>query len=159
MCHQHWKSKNRRALGLGCLASPAYFVIRKGTHMRRPTPKVVLYSPQAQVQVPVHTHTHTTNSPHEIFPTHINTKGPQPDQNQFMVKENVELALLVFTYLKDRSMIVIISPCFSCTGSSTVAPFTCVGFVELKLCNTAYKWRGEENTKDLLKVKFKSFQS
>ena len=49
------------------------------------------------------------------------------------------LAQLVLTYLKDRSTIVITSPCFSGTGLSKVDPFICVGFVELKLNNTAYK--------------------
>lgn len=33
---------------------------------------------------------------------------------------------------------VIRSPCFSCTGSSITDPFTCVGFVALKLNNVAF---------------------
>ena len=56
-----------------------------------------------------------------------------------LIPSELSLAHLVLTYLKDRSTIVITSPCFSCTGLSKVDPFICVGFVELKLNNTAYK--------------------
>lgn len=44
-----------------------------------------------------------------------------------------------FTHLKDRSTIVITSPCLRCTGSATTAPFTWVGQVELKLNSVAYR--------------------
>lgn len=55
---------------------------------------------------------------------------------------------------------VITSPCFSCTGLSIADPFTCVGFVELKLNNIAYKYKkGEEYvTNEHIKSEMNSFK-
>lgn len=49
------------------------------------------------------------------------------------------------TDLKERSTTVMTSPCFSRTGPSMAAPFTCVGFAELRLNRTACRWKDRGN--------------
>lgn len=58
-----------------------------------------------------------------------------------------------FTHLKDRSTIMITSPCLRRTGSATTHPFTWVGLVELKLTRIAYRAeeRGNSGSDDWVK--------